>query len=407
MATDVERPAVVPFRALPPGERMARGEPRVVYQVACAMLGAHEVAQPVRDLLRSTANADFVQATVTGLDPDRRAVATDRGELAYDFLVLAAGSVDNDFGNESVPLHGRSLAGLPEALELRNAVNEAFERWRRETDPARRRALLTFAVVGGGPAGVEFAGAMAELLRAVLRRDFHEARPDARVVVLEAGERILPTFEPDLAEAARRSLERRAVTVRTRARVRALHHEAVELEDGAVVEAATVVWAAGVRASGLGALLGVELDRQGRVPVTPTLQVLGRPEVFVIGDLARRADVPMLARTAIEEGRHAARVIRALMTGRPAPPFRHRDPGIMAIVGRGFAIAQIGPFRFRGLPGWWLWLSVHIVLITTFRSRVGTLIDWAWAYLFRRPPMPIEVRAADPPPGERSMGDAS
>lgn len=415
---------------LQPGERMARGKPRVVvvgagfagltlarrlgslpvevtlidrnnfhlftplvYQVASAQLSAADVAQPVRSQLRSTRNARFLKALVTDLDLQRRLVLTEHGDVAYDYLVLAPGSVNNDFGNESVRRLSHSLKDLPEALDIRNAVMGAFERWSWERDPKRRKVMMTFAIVGGGPAGVEYAGALSELLRTVLRKDFRTARADTSVVLLEGGGRILTMFDPSLAASAADSLTKKGVVVRTNTLVKGLRPGAVELTDGSVIEAGTVVWAAGVRASDLGRLLGVELDQLGRVPVTATLQVQGLPEVFVVGDLASRDGLPMLARPAIQEGKHVARAIQALLLDRPPPRFRYHDPGIMAVVGRGSAIAEIQGFRFHGLTGWLLWLLVHIVLITTFRSRIAALLNWAWAYLLREPPVRLEVRA--------------
>jgi NADH dehydrogenase len=372
----------------------------LVYQVASSLLEPAEIAQPVRKLVRPLRNCDFRLGTVRAIDLDRRRVVTDLGELGYDLLVVAAGSDNNYFGNRSIQRRSLALKELPEALRLRNWVLDRFERSRWEPSAERRRAMLTFAVVGGGPTGVEYAGALSELIRLVLRKDFHaHDLSEARVILLEGAERLLLTFDPRLSAAALRSLERKHVEVWLRSLVREVRDGSLELTDGRELQASSVVWTAGVRGSEVGAMLGVATDRQGRVPVSPTLQLEGHPEVFVIGDLAALQDLPMLAQVAMQEAKHVARTIRATLTGRPTQPFRYRDPGIMATIGRNSGVAQIGPVRLSGFLGWALWLVVHLINIVTFRARLITLLNWAWDYLFYDRPVRLLLRAA-PPPGE-------
>lgn len=372
----------------------------LVYQVASSLLDPSQVAQPVRRLLRPVRNCEFLQATVTGIDLAGRRVVTDRGTLAYDYLVVAAGSANNYFGNESIRTRSLSVKELPDAMAIRNWVLDLFERWRWETSPDRRRAMLTFAVIGGGPTGVEYAGALSELIKLTLRKDFRQHDlSDARVILLEGSDRLIGVFDPRLSAAARRSLERKGVEVLTNTLVSEVGPHEIRLRDGSTLEVGAVIWTAGVRGSGVGGLLGVTVDGGGRVPVQATLQLEGRPEVFVIGDLANLDDLPMLAQPAIQEAKHTATNIHAVLTGRPPVPFRYRDPGIMATIGRNSAVAQIGSLHFSGFVGWAIWLFVHLLNIVTFRARFAALLNWAWDYLFMDRPVRILVRA-EPTPRE-------
>jgi NADH dehydrogenase len=364
-----------------------------VYQVAAGMLSAGDIAPSVRKLIRSFGNASFLMAEVIGIDAHNLRLLTDHGPIPYDYLVLAPGSVTNDFGNVTVRNLAYSLKTLPDALGIRNAVVDALERALWAEDPKQRRILSTFVVVGGGPVGVEYAGAVVDLLRAVLHKDLRGADLEAKVVLLEAGPRILPLFDERLACSATRSLQKMGVDVRTGIALKAIDQAVVELADGHRIEAGTVIWAAGVKASPLGGTLGVPLTRQGRVPVTLTLRVRELENVFVIGDLAAHADLPMLARPAIEEGAFVARAIHSLMLDREPEPFVYKDPGIMAIVGRGSGIAQIGPLRLRGLIGWLFWLSYHILIVDTLRARFTALINWTALFLLREPPFRLDVSA--------------
>ena len=370
----------------------------LLYQVASALLSPGEIAQPVRKLVRPVRNCEFRLGDVTGIDLDGRQVRTNRGDLAYDYLAVAAGSVNNYFGNRSLERCSLGLKALPEAMGLRNEVLERLEDARWTESEERRRELLTFAVIGGGPTGVEFAGALSELVRLVLRKDFRGFDiSEARVVLLEGSDRLLGAFHPSLSEAALRSLRHKQVEVWLKALVKEVRSGELELTDGRRLAAGSIVWTAGVRGSDLGRLLGVEPDRQGRVAVEPTLQLPGRPEVLVIGDLAGLDRLPMLIPVAMQEAEHAARVIRAMVAGRTPEPFRYHDPGMMATIGRNSGVAELGRLRFSGFPGWVFWLTVHLFNIVTFRARLVTLLNWAYDYFFYDRPVRIMVRAGDPP----------
>ncbi len=375
----------------------------LLYQVASALLDPGEVARPVRELIRPLGNAEFRMAEVTGVDLERRMVKTNRGEVPYDYLVLATGSQSDYFGNSSLARHALGLKGLDEGLALRNHVLSRVEAAQWIGDPDRRRAALTFAIVGGGPTGVEMAGALSELIRHVLKKDYPNLElGEVRVMLLEAADSLLGTFDPSLREAARRSLEKKGVEVTLKAKVAEVSDNSIRLAGGEEISANTVVWTAGVRASDVGALLGVELGRQSRVPVDPTLQLPGHPVVFVIGDLAGAVDggtpLPMLIPVAMQEGRRVAATIADMARNGGATAFVYKDPGTMATIGRNSAVAQLGRVRLTGFPGWVMWLTVHLVNVVSFRSRVLVLINWAWDYLFYDRPIRLIVRARDDQP---------
>jgi NADH dehydrogenase len=364
-----------------------------LYQVATALLEPSEVVQPVRQLLHRIPNADFRLASVTGVDLDARRLETDRGGLRYDYLVLAGGAVNNYYGNRQIAARSLGLGTLSEALALRNAVLARFEQAVWSADIEQRRRLLTFAVVGGGPTGVEFAGALAELVRRVLPRDYPDLDLDAaRIALVEGSAAPLPSFAPKLRRAARQALERKHVEVISGARASGIDDAGLHLSDGRMIACATVVWAAGVRATPLADQLGLEQGLHDRVKVSRTLQVPGRAEVLAIGDVAaipQDADepLPMLAQVAIQSGRHAANVILATLRGTYPPPFRYRDLGTMATQGRNAAVAQVGPVKLSGLPGWLAWLLVHIARIAGLRTRLLVLANWAAGYLFTDRPV--------------------
>jgi len=372
----------------------------LLYQVASALLDPGEIARPVRQLIRPLRNADFLLANVTGADLEQRQLLTDRGALPYDYLVLATGSQSDYFGKASLEHHAFGLKELDEGLAVRNRVLQRFEESRWTADREERRSLLTFVVVGGGPTGVEMAGALSELIRLVLRKDFHDLDLNmVRVILLEAAGMLLSTFEPPLREAARKSLEKKGVEVLFNAKVEDVSAGSIRLADGHEIFASTVIWTAGVRASDLGSALSLPLVRQKRVQVLPTLQAPEHPEVFVIGDLAGAVDgdtpLPMLIPVAMQEGRKVAATIKDLQRNYGATNFQYRDPGIMATIGRNSAVAQLGPVRLTGFLGWLMWLVVHLVNVISFRSRMIVLINWAWDYVFYDRPIRLIVRAGD------------
>ena len=376
----------------------------LLYQVASSLLDPGEIARPVRELVRPLRNVEFRQAEVSGADLQRRLLLTDHGPLPYDYLVLATGAQTDYFGNESVRRNAFGLKELGEGLALRNRVLSHFEasRWIKEAD--QRKAMLTVVVVGGGPTGVEMAGAYSELIRLVLRKDFRDLDlSEVRVMLLEASDHLLVQFSPELRDAALHSLESKGVEVRLGSKVAQVTKDTITLADGEEIRAGTVIWTAGVRASDVGAALETELARQGRVPVGRTLQVPGHPNAFVIGDLAAvsegEAVLPMLIPVAMQEARSVASAIREMIRGGSPSGFRYHDPGIMATIGRNSAVAQLGRVHLSGFPGWAMWLGVHLVNVVSFRARILVLVNWAWDYLFYDRPVRLIVRAAEDPRG--------
>ncbi len=357
----------------------------LLYQVATAGLSPAEIASPIRRILRRQANARVLLGEVAAMDAGARRVRVDSAELGYDFLVLAAGATHSYFGNPGWEPHAPGLKTIADALEIRRRAFVAFERAEREEDEAARREWLTLVVIGGGPTGVEMAGAFAEIARHSLVRDFRRIDPrTARVVLIEAGPRILPAYPEELSRAAQAQLETLGVQVWTGAKVTAIADGHVQAGADRLA-ARTVVWAAGVQGSPLAASLGAPLDRAGRVRVAPDLSVPGHPELFVAGDLAAIEQdghaVPAVAPAAMQMGAHAARNVALALRGEPSLPFRYRDKGSLATVGRRRAVAVIGALRLTGLAAWLAWLSIHIFFLIGFRNRFVVLVDWAWAYL--------------------------
>ncbi|MGQ0512501.1 MAG: NAD(P)/FAD-dependent oxidoreductase [Betaproteobacteria bacterium] len=357
----------------------------LLYQVATAGLSAPAVAAPIRHILAGQDNATVIYGNATSIDAARRAVLLEGGdEIAYDRLVVATGATNSYFGHDEWAAHAPSLKTLEDAYEIRRRVLLAYEHAERETDPAKRADWLTFVVIGGGATGVELAGAFAEIARHTLHGEFRRFDPrNARVVLVEGTDRVLPGYPPNLSEKARRQLERLGVTVWLGRMVSGIDAGGVQLGADRLA-ARTVVWAAGVAASPLGASLGVPLDRAGRVIVGEDLTVPGHPEVAVIGDLAalpwHAPAVPGIAPAAKQMGRHVARNIVAALRGKPLSPFRYKDVGMLATIGRNAAVAVLGKLRFSGYPAWLLWLLAHIYFLIGFRNRIVVLIDWAWAY---------------------------
>jgi NADH:ubiquinone reductase (H+-translocating) len=358
----------------------------LLYQVATAALSPGDIASPIRWILRRQANVRVLLADVRSVDPLGRAVLLDRGErLAYDFLVLAPGASHSYFGRDDWARHAPGLKTLDDALEIRRRMLLAFEEAERVADPARKRHLLTFVIIGGGPTGVELAGAMAEVARHTLRLEFDTIDPESsRIILIEAGPTILPTFPPPLRDSARRALRKLGVEVWEQSRVTDIRQDSV-LVGPDRVSAHTILWAAGVAASALGDSVGAPVDHVGRVLVEPDLSVPGHPEIFVAGDLAAFTHqtgelLPGVAQVAKQQGTHAARNILRRLAGEPTQPFHYRDPGNMATIGRAAAIADFGWARFSGFTGWLLWLFVHIMFLVGFRNRISVLLQWATAY---------------------------
>ena len=359
----------------------------LLYQVATAGLEPEEIAKPARAILRGQKNFDFRMVEVTRLDFAARRLDTSAGPMNYDFLVLAPGGETNFFGLESMQRYGMGLKDIPDAVAIRNHVLTCFEQAMLEPDAERRRALLTFIVVGGGPTGVEMAGALSELIRLVLVKDYPRLNiKDVRILLLEATDKLLAAMPERLGEAAGKTLWRKYVEVRFGASVADYDGDRIRLKSGEVIPAQTVIWAAGVRASPLNATLGLPAARQGRIPVEPTLQVPGHPEVFIIGDAAYREQdgepLPMVAPVAIQMGQAVARNIRRLLRGHPLRPFHYRDQGTLATIGRNAAVANVYGLKLSGFPAWVMWLVVHIIQLIGFRNKLFVLINWAWDYFF-------------------------
>ncbi|MFC4765716.1 NAD(P)/FAD-dependent oxidoreductase [Dyella koreensis] len=358
----------------------------LLYQVATAGLSAPSIAAPLRQILRKQSNATVLLDEVLDIDLAKRQVQLAHGTLDYDFLIVATGATHAYFGHDDWAQHAPGLKTLDDAFTIRRRVLLAFERAEREDDPERRQEWLNFVVVGGGATGVELAGTLAEIARHTLPREFRRSDPRrANVLLVEAGPRLLPAFATDLSEKAQRQLEKLGVQVRTGTAVTAIDDNGVILGDQPL-SARTVLWAAGVAASPLGRKLHVPLDRAGRVQVSPDLNLPDHPEVFVVGDLASVSQpdgkpVPGVAPAAKQMGRYAALCILARLRGeKTVQPFRYRDDGSLATIGRMAAVAQFGRLKFSGLFAWWVWLVAHVYFLIGFRNRLVVLLDWAWSY---------------------------
>ncbi|WP_266183303.1 NAD(P)/FAD-dependent oxidoreductase [Dyella humicola] len=358
----------------------------LLYQVATAGLSAPSIAAPLRQILRKQTHVTVLMDEALAVDLAQRRVRLTSGELGYDALIVATGATHAYFGHDDWEAHAPGLKTLDDAFTIRRRVLLAFERAEREDDPAQRQAWLNFVVVGGGATGVELAGTLAELARHTLPREFRRADPrQANVLLVEAGPRLLPAFDPDLSEKARRQLRKLGVDIRLDTAVTAIDGSGVMLGDTPYT-ARTVLWAAGVAASPLGRMLGAPVDRAGRVQVRPDLSLPGHPDVFVIGDLASVTQengkpVPGVAPAAKQMGRYVADVLRARWQGTPLTrPFRYRDDGVLATIGRMAAVAQFGRLKLSGLLAWWVWLLAHVTFLIGFRNRLVVLLDWAWSY---------------------------
>ncbi len=389
----------------------------LLYQVAAGGLSPANIAVPLRAILKRQANARVLLAEATDIDVAGRRVILSDGDVSYDTLVVATGARHHYFGHDAWEPLAPGLKTIEDATEIRRRTFLAFEAAEREPDEARRRAWLTFVVVGGGPTGVELAGALGELAHHTLRNNFRSIDPSqAKILLVEGLERALPTYPPRLSQAAERFLVRLGVTVKTGWMVQDIQTDRVTIKQGdrtECVPARTVFWAAGVQASRLGKRLaeacGAPLDRAGRVLVGPDLTVPAHPEIFVIGDLANFAHqgagpLPGVAPVAMQQGRYVARLVQARLTGRTLPPFHYRDLGSMATIGRAAAVVDMGRLRFAGFFAWLTWLFVHLLKLVQFQNRLLVLVQWSWSYFTRNRAArlitgesPLPLRSVEPP----------
>lgn len=386
----------------------------LLYQVASALLTAPDISYPFRAAFRSARNVHFLHTEVAGVDLERRVVQVCGGEdVPFDYLVLATGSENNYFGNPELAAHTLSMKTLPQAQRLRNHVLACLEHAAQARDEAERRRWLTFVVIGGGPTGVEFTGALLELLKLVLGRDYPELPPElARVVLIEGTDAILPTLPARLGRYARRVLARRGVEVLTGTLVERATPERVLFADGREIASRTVVWSAGIRATQLAGTDGLPQSRSRRLTTDEHLRIAGHLRVFAVGDVASvhidGRELPMLSPPALQEGRYVAQTILADMTGGGLrQPFRYHDKGTMAVIGRNAAVASVWRLQLTGLLGWFAWLTVHIYYLIGFRNRAVVLINWAWNYLRKdRPIRMITNIERDPLADELTAGGA-
>jgi NADH dehydrogenase len=365
----------------------------LLYQVATGSLSPGEIASPLRAILRGQKNTRVLLGEVRDIDTERRKVIYDSGELDYDSLIVATGSKDSYFGHDDWAPIAPGLKTIEDATQIRHKLLYAFEAAEKEPDPEKRIEWMTFVLVGGGPTGVELAGALAEIARDTLRRDFRAIKPEeARILLVEGSPRLLQAFPPDLSAKAEAALARLGVRPCTGALVTAIDPGGVTVKTASGAEriaSRTVIWSAGVRASSCGAMLqrhaGAQLDRGGRVMVAPDCSVPGHPEVFVIGDLAHleeKGDVlPGVAQVAMQGGAYVAKVIRTRVEGKPEPPpFHYFDKGNLAVIGRAAAVAQIGKLHISGLIAWLIWLFIHLMYLVEFSNRILVFVHWGFLY---------------------------
>jgi NADH dehydrogenase len=357
----------------------------LLYQVATAGLNPSDIAVPIRSILRHQRNTEVFLGEVKAIDRARRAVRFGDEEISYDYLIVATGATHSYFGHEQWATHAPGLKTLEDAVEIRRRVLVAYEAAERERDLRKREAWMTFVVVGGGPTGVELAGALAEIAQHTLSRDFRHIEPHkARIILVEASDRVLPVYPAALSEKAVLQLKQLGAEVRVNAMVTGIDEDGVTFAKGAI-SARTVLWAAGVKASPLAQSLGATLDRAGRVEVTPELTLPGDDRVFVIGDLAAvKQDggmVPGVAPAAMQQGRHTAKNIVRAVRGESLLPFRYRDKGSLATIGKAAGVADFGRIRLSGFIAWFAWLTIHIFFLIGFRNRIVVFIQWAFAYL--------------------------
>ena len=355
----------------------------LLYQVATAALESAEIASPIRRIFRHAKNVSVILAEAVSVEVAANTLVLRDARISYDYLIVAAGAAHSYFGHDEWEEPAPGLKTIDDAITIRRRVLIAYEAAEREPDPEIQRDWLTFLIIGGGPTGVELAGAIAEISRRVVERDFRRIS-ESRVVLLEAGPRVLPAMSPESSENAARQLGRLGVQVMVDSKVIAVDDDGVSYVGGRI-RSRTAIWAAGVTASPLGATLGAPLDRAGRVKVNPDLSVPGAPNIFVAGDLvsiqSEGRDVPGLAPAAMQEGRHAAENVLRAIDGKPAEPFRYKDRGVLATIGKGAAVADLGRLRLSGVVAWLAWLTIHIFYLIGFRNRFFVLAEWAWIYL--------------------------
>jgi NADH:ubiquinone reductase (H+-translocating) len=356
----------------------------LLYQVATASLSPGDVASPIRWILRKQKNVEVLLAEAREIDPVGQRVVLDRGAIAYDYLIVATGAAHSYFGHPEWEARAPGLKTLDDALEMRRRVLLAFEAAERESDPEKQKRLLTFVIVGGGPTGVELAGALAEIARQSLRQDFRRIRPEsARIVLLEGSPFVLPPFPDPLRAKAREGLERIGVEVRTGSIVTGIDADGV-IFGAERISAETVLWAAGVAASPIARSLGVPLDRVGRATPEPTLALAAHPHIFLVGDICAFTQdgtlLPGVAQVAMQQGARAGRNIRLAEEGKPLEPFRYHDYGIMATIGRGSAVGDVFGMKISGFFAWIFWIFLHIFWLIGFRNRFVVMTEWAWAY---------------------------
>jgi len=381
----------------------------LLYQVAAAGLSAPEIAQPIRAILSPRRNVTVLLDKVMDLNLADKRVLLETTTLSYDYLVLALGGRTSYFGHPEWEQFAPGLKTLDDALRIRSRVLLAFERAENTANAVERTRLMTIVIVGGGPTGVELAGAFAELARTVLNRDFRRIDPThARIILIEASPVVLSHLPPDLAASATRQLSRLGVQVRVSTRVKNMREGEVELESGEIIRAENILWAAGVAASPLTQKLGVETDRAGRVKVNPDLSVPDHPEVFAIGDMALVVQenghpVPGVSPAAMQMARHVVRIIDAELAGGggapPRPPFRYRDRGTMATIGRSAAVAWIGRLKISGWLAWLAWLLIHLIFLIGFRNKLAVLLQWAYSYFAYKRSARIITGLPSSPPG--------
>ena len=363
----------------------------LLYQVALAQLSPAEIAAPLRSILSAASNVTVLMGEAQKIDRVGKIVTTDFGSITYDKLIVACGCVDNFFGHDAWAAHATGLKSLEQATDIRRRVLRAFELAERETDAVRRRSLQSFVIIGGGPTGVELAGAIGEVSLRVLAEDFRNLDPlQTRIILLESGPRILPTFHESLSEGAKVDLQTFGVEVRTGAIASEISERGVVVQ-GQWIEASTVIWAAGVKPSALAVELKSSLDARGRVKVKPNLQLLDDADVYVLGDMASfevqgGGTLPGLASVAMQQGQYLGKALQSHIKGNDIRPFVYLDKGQMATIGRKKAVVEVGKLRIRGIIAWHMWLFIHILYLIGFHNRFKVLLQWVWSYVtYKRP----------------------